>query len=288
MMQAIIDIGSNSVRLAIFSGGNIIFRDKVTAKLGQGFYETLVIEGDAIRRNLDAVKKLFDTAISRGVNKENVFIFATATVREAKNKADFCDQIYALTGLYVDILSESLEADCALWGALGGGEGAVLDLGGGSMELITAKFGSVTFSHSINLGAVKLNDMFGGDKSALIDYVTKRLEEYGKVNIDKLFAVGGSATCCAYILSGDKAYDMDKNHLRVVTRDKLYALADELYKKTPTERATQYNISLKRAETIHVGALTLALVLDYLCLDAFTVSEKDNLDGYYTLKVDRK
>ena len=89
MMQAIIDIGSNSVRLAIFSGGNIIFRDKVTAKLGQGFYETLVIERDAIRRNLDAVKKLFDTAISRGVNKENIFIFATATVREAKNKADY-------------------------------------------------------------------------------------------------------------------------------------------------------------------------------------------------------
>ena len=284
-MIAIIDIGSNSVRLAIFSDGNIIFRDKITARLGQGFYQTGEITQEALNRNVEAVCTLLDLAKLKGVSKNNVYLFATATVRDAKNGKAFCDQIYAITGLLVDILSETEEAKCALLGALGDKNGAVVDLGGGSIELISSSCGAVDFSHSINMGVVKITDMFGCDKLKTQAYVKERLFEYGNVKIDSLIGVGGSATCCAFILSGDKDYDINKNHGRLIEKQKLFALVDKLYGMTASERSKEYNVSPKRAETIHAGALVLALLLDYLGLESLTVSERDNLDGYYSLKV---
>ncbi len=285
MKHAIIDIGSNSVRLAIFADGNIIYRDKNTTRLGEGLSSSGRICDTAASRTLGAISAFIEKSQESGVSKDNILLFATAAVRQAINGQDFIGTVFEKFGLKIDLLSEDAECLVAVYGALPCGEGAVLDVGGASSELVIADGGKITYSKSLDQGAVKLTDKFCKDFAGLIDFLRLKVADFCAPKIENLTAIGGTAGCIAYMLSGDKSYDRTKNHGRYVSLDELYSLTLKIKDLSADEIAITFNVEKSRAKTLFCGSVLIYEILKYLDLDGYTLSENDNLEGYYRLKV---
>lgn len=280
-MIAVIDIGSNSVRLAVFEDGKLEYRGKVNSKLGEGLAKTGEISEKAENRTLSAIQTLIVKAILFGVERQNIYAFATATVRRAKNGTSFCDKVLALTGIKIDVVSEDTEAMLAINGALGDDDGAVLDVGGGSAELIVRKNGKITYKKSIPLGAVVLYDMFGYDREKLTKYIKQAVKEYGNVpKIEKLVAVGGTATTCAFVMARARSYDYKVTNNRLVAMEDLKILADKFFSFSDEEKE-EMGVESGRVKIIANGTELIIEILQYLGLGSYTASENDNLLGYY-------
>ena len=284
MKHGIIDIGSNSVRLSIFADGTVIFRDKITPRLAQGLTAEGGLDKESFNRTVKAVVTLVDRALEYGVDREGVLLFATAAVRQAKNGADFCAEIWEITGLSVDVLTEDEEAEVAFLGAIDGPEGAVLDLGGASCELVVKDGGRMVFCHSLDQGAVKLTDRFHDDTDGLDAYLDQKLKEFSAARVDSLVAVGGTPTSIAYVLSGENVFDPKINHGKPIEKMALADLLSKLKAVAPEKRGDYLGVDARRGETLLCGGYFLYKIMDFLHLEQITVSEKDNLDGYYLLK----
>ena len=285
MMKAVIDIGSNSVRLAIFADGHVFFNGKITTQLGRG----LAVDGNILpsqsKKTVDAISVFKEKALLSGVKEENVYAFATATVRRAKNAYNFVNDVFLSTGIKVDVVSEETEADLALTGCLGDKDGAVLDIGGGSSELIVRKNGEVVYSHSLPLGAVVLTDMFGGDKGAMQAYLLGKVAEYGQVpHIDELTGVGGTTSCCARVVARIKGVRPDFCKGFVLKKEEITSLSEEFFSSGDEEKIAM-GVEPSRVGIIAAGTLLLKNILSYLGLERVTASENDNLKGYYVLKL---
>lgn len=283
-MIAIIDIGSNSVRLAVFDGDKIELRGKINTRLGEGLAKTGEICEEAEKRTLSAIQTLIVKAVLFGVQRQNIFVFATATVRRAKNGAAFCAKTFEATGINVDVVSEDTEAVLAITGALGDSDGAVLDIGGGSAELIVREHGEITYKKSLPLGAVVLYDMFGYDRESLNKYIENAVKEYGNVpKIEKLVVVGGTATTCAFVITRARSYDYKVTNKKLVQLEDLEILADKFFSFTDEDKQ-KMGVEEGRTKIIAPGTQLLLGVLKYLGLDSYTASEDDNLLGYYLAK----
>lgn len=285
MRCAIIDIGSNSVRLAIFADGNVIYRDKNTTRLGEGLSLSTGLDKDAATRTFAAISNFVNKTTEFGIEKKNILPFATAAVRQAINGKAFINAIFEKLGIKIDLLSEEQECLVAVYGALPCGKGAVLDVGGASSELVVAKDDKITYSKSLDEGAVKLTDKFYRDFDGLNAYLEEKIQSYNAPKIENLTAIGGTAGCLAYILSGDKIYDRTKNHGRYVSLDDLYLLTLRLKDLSVDETATICNVEKSRAKTLFCGGVLICRILTYLGLKGYTLSESDNLEGYYLMKI---
>ena len=148
----IIDIGSNSVRLMITDGCK---SDKmsVTTRLAEGMKDGF-LSAAAITRTADAVAFLKGAAAVRGVKE--IYAFATAAVRKAKNGDVFCKTVYDLCGIKIDVISGKSEAEIGYRGALGNKDGGLIDVGGASSEVMVSKGGEIQYVYSLDIGAVKL------------------------------------------------------------------------------------------------------------------------------------
>lgn len=284
MNAAVIDIGSNSVRLAVFSGGVAVKRDIRTTMLSEGLYGSGYLQPESIARTVDAIRFFVAEANKAlGVGCK-ILPFVTAAVRQAKNGGDFLRQVYSTAAVMPQVLSEEAECEVALIGALNGKDGAVLDIGGASSELAVSSGGKKIYSFSLDTGAVKLKDMFNEDEAALRAYVLSRVKEYSACpRIQNLTAIGGTATCLGFIVSGDKIYDREKNHGRIVALTDLYATLSQMRMLSAKQRSERFNIDVKRAATVFSGGALICEILKYLGLSAYTISEADNLEGYFLL-----
>ncbi|MBP6556142.1 MAG: hypothetical protein KA233_10730 [Novosphingobium sp.] len=137
--HAIVDIGSNSIRLVVFSGSKrapkVLYDDKVVAGLGRGVVARGSLDRRGVSLALSALKRF--AALLRLVDPSSLQVVATAAVRDAANGAQFLEQVRAL-GLPARLLSGEDEARASAWGVVAshpGAHGLVADLGGGSLEL---------------------------------------------------------------------------------------------------------------------------------------------------------
>jgi exopolyphosphatase / guanosine-5'-triphosphate,3'-diphosphate pyrophosphatase len=180
---AIIDIGSNSVRLVVYDGPRripfILFNEKVMAGLGASLARTGAIEPDAMERGLRAIGRF--ARLCRAMHVADVRCVATAAVRDATNGADFIARAQAM-GLTVELLSGAQEAIGAAMGVLSGiphADGIVGDLGGGSLELARVRGGAVEQTISLPLGVLRLPQIRAKGPRTLERYVTQMLDKAG-------------------------------------------------------------------------------------------------------------
>ena len=151
MKRAVLDIGSNSVRLMLWADGKTLYKKVLTTRLAEGAAGEL---GEIpMQRTLQAILELFRTAAREGAE---VCAFATAAVRANANGGEFCRRVRAACGLEVDVLSGKEEAEAGLCGALGEKDGGIVDLGGASTEVCVRRGGKIAAAVSIPLGCVKL------------------------------------------------------------------------------------------------------------------------------------
>ena len=196
--RAIIDIGSNTVRLVIYGPPRrspvVLHNEKVTARLGKGVAENGRISDKAITQALTALARFSTLLRLRGV--VDVQTVATAAVRDAGNGANFLRAVAGL-GLSPRLLSGEEEAEASARGvaaAFPGASGVVGDLGGGSLELVTIAGAASAHATSLPLGTLRLPALRAGGGAKFARRVRKMLEaadwrgEQGRT----FYLVGGS------------------------------------------------------------------------------------------------
>src|SRR5438128_672138 len=162
-VRAVIDVGTNSVKLLVGSVGQEgvkpLHESSHQTRLGQGFYDTHLLQPGAIRETARSVAEFASQAASW--EPISIKVIATSAARDAKNKDDLLKAISDACGLHVVVISGEQEADWAYRGvtsdpALHSQPLLVIDVGGGSTEFILGRRGERLFGESFALGSVRL------------------------------------------------------------------------------------------------------------------------------------
>lgn len=278
-MDAVIDIGSNSVRLMLDSQVDGLNRKQlITTRLGEGGNNRLT--DASMARTLKAIDELYAQAVAAGA--AHVYVFATEAVRSAENGRDFAAAIRAKTGLAVDVLDAETEAEIGYRGATIGLEGAlaVIDVGGASTEIAVGTGQTIERAASIPIGAVRLKTAAGNDFAAMQQTVAPLLDRLpDPSHAQTVVAIGGTATALASAELQLKEYSPARVHRHRLTADAVTALlADFTRGGDLVERFPA--LSEKRAQIILQGAFIFDRIFDRFHLSAVTVSETDNCEGY--------
>lgn len=286
MLYGVIDIGSNSVRLMMHDGVKTLYKKiKITA-LAENMGEQRVLTTEAIKRTALAVAEFVSFAKKQCADE--IFAFATAAVRYAKNRAIFLDEVKNLCGVDVEVVSGDTEAELGYIGALNGSDGGVIDIGGASAEVIVCKNGKKIFGKSLDVGAVKIKDKCGQDYNAVKAFLLDKITEYGNIPNAEFCGIGGTATTIASVLLKLEVYDAEKVNGFCVERTQLDSLVQKLFSMTVEERKKLKGLQPERAEVIAGGAELMLLIMNKIGIDKITVSESDNLEGYLMKKMEKQ
>ena len=276
---AVIDIGSNSVRLMFVADGKILYKALNTTRLGEGIADKPLLKEEAIERSAKAVADFCERARREGA--EVVYAFATAAVRTAENRQAFIDRVYVLCGLTVEVISGEEEAEIGIMGALGTADGGMIDVGGASTEIVVKENGAITYKKSVNVGVVRLKDRCGRDKEALLEMAKAAAKEYGRVDLPKsLWAIGGTATTIAAQVLGLKEYDSAKVTGAELTQSELSAFAEKLLTMSVEEIAALPCMPKGRADVLTGGAVLLSVLMQEFGIEKLIASDRDNLEGF--------
>lgn len=284
MKISVIDIGSNSVRLATFADGKILYKRLETTRLGEGLSFTGSMKEEAIERSARAVSAFVQTAKDEGAQK--IYAFATEAVRSASNGNVFCDRVKELCGITVEVLSGETEAKIAILGAVGNADGGIIDIGGASTEVTVQKNGETLYAKSVKIGAVRLYDLCGRDRDKLAETIATKIEEYGSFTAENydMYGVSGTATTLGALKHGLRVYDAKIVQGTTLTVEEIEGYATELL-NTPIEKiCDMLTVDSRRADIIGGGATLLAMLLKKLKIKQITVSDSDNLEGFFALK----
>ena len=276
---AVIDIGSNSVRLMFVADGKVLYKTIRVTRLGEGIAQAPILKEEAIERSAQAVAAFKQQAITEGAEK--VVAFATAAVRSAENGAKFVQRVKDICDLTVEVISGETEAEIGILGALGNQDGAVLDIGGASTELVVKKNGVLVYKKSVNIGVVRLKDTCGREETLLQQMAEKAAKEFGQVPANlRLHAIGGTATTIASQALGLTEYDSAKISGAEISLQTLEEKAQE-WLKMPVEEIEKLPCMPKgRADVLAGGAVLLATLLKTFDLQSFIASDRDNVEGY--------
>lgn len=262
---AVVDIGSNSVRLVVYEGATRaptpLFNEKVLCGLGRSLSSTGRLGADAVARALRALRRFRALIDQMGVRR--VEAFATAAAREAENGAEFIAKAERVLNLPIRVLSGTEEAELAGLGVIAGihdADGLVGDLGGGSLELVNVEKGELAEAATLPLGGLRLIDASGGSLKRAREIVDA---EFAKVDwLDKgrdreFYAIGGTWRALARLHMTQTNYPLNIMHnYRIETADAL-RFAALLDQQSPSSLAGIRDISSARRETIPYGALVL-------------------------------
>ena len=300
---AAIDIGTNSTHLLIAAVDtslgtfSIELAEKSTTRLGERDPETGELSDAAMRRGMETLRRFRDLAVSHGV--EEVVTAATSAAREAPNGRDFLQAIQDELGLYVDLISGPEEARLIYLGVLSGmsfGDRPhlVLDIGGGSTELILADGRDARALTSTRVGAVRLQRDFikvdplppkrraflqtfiQGSLEPAVDKVRRRIKP-GETPV--LVATSGTAMAIGALASREDDRPPLKLHGYRVKRERLDRVVDQLVTMTPEQRRDLSSINDRRAEIIVPGSLILQTTMQMLGVDELVLSERALREG---------
>lgn len=276
---SVIDIGSNSVRLLMWADGKSLYKKMLTTRLGEGLDASGRLLEQAAERTADAVCKFVEQARADGA--ENIYAFGTAAVRSASNPQILTDRIYSLCGVKVDIVSGEREARLGILGALGNGDGGIIDVGGASTEISVREGGKTRFSVSLPVGTVRIFDNAGRDLDRINAFIESRI--CGKLPASfaatRFYAIGGTASRLGGIKNGLTQYDSAVIHGTMLSLTEVDSYSRVLTRLS-VEEIQRTTLCGRSSEVVGGGAALLAAVMRALGIAEVCVSESDNLEGY--------
>lgn len=283
MICAVIDIGSNSVRLLIHDGVRVVEKKVINTRLAEGMSDSCELTTEAMQRTVAALS--FFCERSKELLADKIFAFATAAVRKASNRSAFLDLVKQNCCVSVEVVSGEMEAMLGYVGALDGSDGGLIDVGGASTEVTVIKNGQTIFAKSVDVGAVTVKDSCGQNEASVVDFVNNKTEEFGHVPSAEFCAIGGTATSVAAMIQELEEYSSAKVDGFVVEKASLISLKNKLFAMSVEERKLLKGLQPQRAEIIAGGVSILLSVMEKIGLDKITISDRDNLEGYLKLKV---
>ena len=285
---AVIDIGSNSVRLVVYSGmsriPDSVFNEKILCRLGEVVGQTGRIEGPAMESALASLKRFKSLCDRMGV--EDIRPIATAAVREAVNADDFVEIVEKECGFVVRVLSGEEEARFAALGVLSchpKAKGFVADLGGGSLEIaeITPKGpGKMT---SMPLGPLKLAAEYGEDTLAIKSAVKEALTALDWLSDragQSLYLVGGAWRTLGRMLMRDRAVPLPVLQGYAVSRTDLRDYVKRIEPLSPKNLPYQDLIANRRQDIIPMAAMILRLLMKASKPDSISFAPYGLREGY--------
>jgi exopolyphosphatase/guanosine-5'-triphosphate,3'-diphosphate pyrophosphatase len=299
---AVIDLGSNSWRLVVFtfggSGPSCWWKrtDELyeTVRIGEGMAETGRLGEKAIKRGLETLVVFEHFCTSAGLSPDQVHVVATSAIRDATNREDFLRAAAEATPLKVEVLPAEEEARLGYVAAINTStlsDGAVLELGGGSMQLIEVADRRARELVSLPLGAVRLTEeLLPGSKPARkkdLEKVRSRVREtledldWLPKSGDRLVGIGGAVRNLA--AAAQNAADQSDIGVQgyVLTLEALEALIDQLAALEPAKRGSVPGIKPGRGDIVLASALTIEGVLRAGDFDGIEANEAGLREGVF-------
>jgi exopolyphosphatase/guanosine-5'-triphosphate,3'-diphosphate pyrophosphatase len=294
---AAIDIGTNSIRSIVIEplpAGKyrILDDEKVLVRLGEGLNQSGRIAPAAWARALEALsrqKKIID-----GYQVKTIEAVATSAVRKAANGADFIADIKKRIGLEVEVISGEEEAELAAFSAfhnfdMEGVRHLIFDIGGGSLELITALGNHMEEILSLELGAVFLTETFlktdpvtPAEHQKLRKYVRKALKNSYNGDRDGmqcLIGSGGTITSIAAMVTASRRERYDSIHGYELLRSEVVHLLAMLLRKSDKERRSLPGLNPDRSDIIIAGVTVVDELMEFFKVNVLKVNERGIREG---------
>jgi exopolyphosphatase/guanosine-5'-triphosphate,3'-diphosphate pyrophosphatase len=286
---AAIDIGTNSVLLTVAEqvGGTlrpILERAEIT-RLGEGTAASGQLSQDGIARTLAVLAEYAESA--RALGAERTATVATSAARDASNGAEFLEQARRTTGLELEIIAGSREAELSFQAAVAdfGAPGRallVVDIGGGSTEFAFGTNGPPSFHASIDIGAVRLTERYvasdppsAWERAAVRDSIDRALEHLPPAPAgSELVALAGTATTLATLSLRLAAFDSARVHGAKLSRHQIHSLCERLWGMPLFERLALPGLQPGRADVIPVGAEILERIMGRFGFVTVTISDR--------------
>ena len=271
---AVIDIGSNSIRLVIYaSGGRYpfpLFNERSNCRLGEGLGEDARLQPDRIQVALAALSRFARIMSAMGVT--TVHAVATAAVRRARNGDEFSGPAEAIIGKPIQVLSQLEEAHFVSRGLtlnIPEASGLVADLGGGSLEVVELERGAVLNSTSFNFG--HLSTVSQEEIGAAFD----KAPWLAGGRTDRIYGVGGSFRALGLAYIEQTGYPLPVLHGLRVPGDE----ADNLLAAFCRESPDMSGVPLGRQKTMPMAALIMRNLLERSAAGRIVVSGTSIRDG---------
>lgn len=292
---AVIDIGSNSARLVIFEktsryGFCIICEQKSKVRIGEGAYEKGgLLQPIGLKRAYLTLKSFLNTIQKHEVHK--TLCVATSAIRDAPNGNLFISWIKKELGLSIKVIDGKKEAQ---YGAIAASnllpihEGITIDIGGGSSDMALIKEGKIIDTYSLNLGTVRLKELFF-DKSMLIEIINQKAKAYIQKELQKLpehfkhtlaIGIGGTARTLSKEIMRQSSHPLDKLH--AFTYDvNTYRTYLEAIPLSSAKNLKRFVLDKGRYDTIREGALIFNEILYAIGADSVISSGVGIREGVF-------
>jgi exopolyphosphatase/guanosine-5'-triphosphate,3'-diphosphate pyrophosphatase len=263
---AVVDLGSNSVRLVVYEGRGrnpmSIFNEKAVLRLGRGLQATGMLDPDGMGQAMTILHRYRAVAQAMGANP--IEVLATAAVRDARNGSDFVRRLQAqMPDVPVRILSGVEEAEFSSDGLLcgiPGADGLLADIGGGSLELVRLDEGNRGTALTLPLGVIRLSEQSGGDPSnarLIVEGAFRSIGWLSEIAGRDLYLVGGAWRALARIDMARTDYSLRMVHHYIIGRDQARDLCARILSASNRELAQMAGISRRRVEDLPFAAVVL-------------------------------
>ncbi|MCC6966450.1 MAG: Ppx/GppA family phosphatase [Nitrospira sp.] len=296
---AVLDIGTNSIHMVLAEvqpdySYKILDRFKDMTRLGDGVFTSRRLSDQAMMRGLEVIRTLVTLARNKGY--EQIEGVATSAVREARNGGEFLDHVLQQTGLTVRVITGAEEARLIFLGvqnsvALPESPTLVIDIGGGSVEVIVGNREAIVQARSLKLGAIRLKDLYlsktppskamlreledavtGQLKNALGSYKTKRVEQ--------IIATSGMAGNLAEVIHLQRTgRPLPQLNLAKVSAKDIAAVEKRLAEASLKTRLAMPGLDPKRVDTLLPAAIVFRILLELLQKTELTLCDKAIREG---------
>lgn len=291
---AVIDLGSNTARLVLFSttpegGFHTLYSEKEIPRLGQGTGPDGAIASEGLERGVGTLRR-FAHRIDR-LGRPPTIAVATSAVREAPNRDSFLDQVRRSTGLRLEVLTGEQEGRYAYLGTGSAWElnqDLLLDLGGGSLQLASTRQGRLRRVSSVPLGALRLAEKFlehdpprPRELEALRRHARSLLRPVlSRMGLPhRVFGIGGSVRALARVAIAGRQYPIPQVHGYALGRRELRKLVRSLAEMSVDRRKAVPGLSRPRAEVVVPAAIVFEEVLRASKVDELQVSANGIREG---------
>jgi len=293
---AIIDIGSNSARLVIFEktshfGFHLICEQKSKVRIGEGAYEKEgYLQPIGIKRAYHTLKSFLQTVDKYQATR--TLCVATSALRDAPNGKEFVQWIHKELGLYIKVIDGNKEAKfggIAAVNLLPITEGISIDIGGGSTDMTLMKEGKVIDTYSLNLGTVRLKELFfdkGGMPIALINEKAKAYIQAELQHLPENFkhhlaiGIGGTLRTLSKGIMKQIAYPLDKLHAFTYTLNEHKAYLEAI-PLSSAKNLKRFGLKKNRYDTIREGTLIFNEIAAYIGTETVVSSAVGVREGVF-------
>src|ERR1700742_3713304 len=264
---AIVDIGSNSVRLVVYESQTRVAatlqNEKSICAIGRDIVTTGRLHAEGCTAALESLSRF--RMIADGLNVEVRDAVATAAARDAGNGAEFIRRAESAWGLPIRILAGEDEARIAAEGVVAGipdADGLAADLGGGSLDMVPVKDGRTGQAFTLPFGPLRLMDQSKGDPDKARDIVDKGLKDLPDISAAALYAVGGIWRSFARVDMEEHNYPLHVLQQYTIPRGRALRLCKVLAGLSRESLRKIKVVSKRRAEALPYGAVVLERLLD--------------------------